>query len=56
MLLVRKVAAMGKVVLLFLYMLVVVVLPLAFADSSQKLEVQKHLKNLNRPPVRSIKV
>jgi len=51
----RNVVAMGKVVLLFGYMLVVVV-ALAFADSSQKLEVQKHLKNLNRPPVRSIKV
>ncbi|WVZ01002.1 hypothetical protein V8G54_027071 [Vigna mungo] len=44
---------MEKVVLLFLLMLVVV--PSAFADSSQKLEVQRQLKNLNRPPVRSIK-
>lgn len=46
---------MGKVVLLFLCMVLVVV-SLACADSIEKLEVQKHLKNLNRPPVRSIKV
>ena len=50
-----KVVAMGKVVLLFLCMVLVVV-SLACADSIEKLEVQKHLKNLNRPPVRSIKV
>lgn len=55
MLLDWKVVAMGKVVLLFLCMVLVVV-SLACADSIEKLEVQKHLKNLNRPPVRSIKV
>lgn len=58
----------GKVVLCLCLLLLVFCVPLSCAgratiitntgsgSSSQKLEVQKHLKNLNRPPVKSIKV